>query len=302
MNRLERLISIVMILLQKNTVSASAFANMFNVSKRTILRDMDMLGLANIPIYAIHGVHGGYAIMDTYKLDKRLLTQADLENVLTALSGLEQLLVSKEVELTIKKIQSMLSSTSRKGVIQLSFYDWEGRSDTHSILNVCQQAIAQNNLLSFDYLDRNGVATKRTVEPYFLHFSEQSWYLKGYCLERQAYRTFKLSRTEQCRLEKGRFSPREDSASNLEPKNYYSKLVDIQVLITPRIREQLIERYGRKCIDASNPERLIASIGVPQDREGFQFLAGFGSDIKIIEPLSYVEQYKAFLAAMLEAY
>ena len=83
-------------------MSATSFASLFGVSKRIILRDMETLGLANIPIYAVRGVYGGYAIMDTCKLDKRLLNQTDLENVLTALSGLEQLMVNKEVEATLR--------------------------------------------------------------------------------------------------------------------------------------------------------------------------------------------------------
>ena len=91
MEKLERLISIVMILLQKNVVSTTAFSQLFKVSKRTILRDMETLSLSNIPIYSINGVHGGYGIMDEYKIDKRLLSSMDLENILTALGGMGQI-------------------------------------------------------------------------------------------------------------------------------------------------------------------------------------------------------------------
>lgn len=302
MNKLERLISIIMILLQKEVVSATSFASLFGVSKRTILRDMETLGLSSIPIYAVHGVQGGYAIMDTYKLDKRLLSQTDLENVLTALSGLGQLMVSKEVEATIQKIASMASAASRNSFIQISFYDWEGRTDLLPVLNGCQQAIMQNRLVAFDYLDREGIATNRRVEPYRLHFSERSWYLKGFCLERQAYRTFKLSRIDRFRIEDVRFAPRDDSEEHMPGDGYRSELVAVKALISPRVKEQFIERYGRKCIDSSQPEGLTASISVPQNEDGFRFLAGFGTDVKIMEPALYVEQFKAFLAAMMDAY
>ncbi|WP_242772052.1 helix-turn-helix transcriptional regulator [Brevibacillus parabrevis] len=302
MNKVERLISIVMILLQKEVMSAGAFASLFGVSKRTILRDMETLGLSNIPIYAVHGVHGGYAIMNTYKLDKRLLNQTDLENVLTALNGLGQLMVSKEVEATIQKIASMVGTASCNSMIQLSFYDWEGRSDLLPILNECQQAIVQNRLVAFDYLDRKGIATHRRVEPYRLHFSERSWYLRGFCLERQTFRTFKLSRTDRFRMEEARFVPRDDSEDHITELDYQSPLVAIKARISPRVKEQFIERYGRKCMDASDPEYLIASISIPQNEDGFRFLAGFGTDVRIMEPSSYVEQFKAFLAAMMDAY
>ncbi len=103
MEKIERLISIIMILLKKDIVSTKEFTHLFNVSKRTILRDMETLSLSNIPIYSINGVNGGYRIMDEYKFDKRLLSSSDLENILTALGGLEQILISEEVEVTIKK-------------------------------------------------------------------------------------------------------------------------------------------------------------------------------------------------------
>ncbi|WP_338130533.1 helix-turn-helix transcriptional regulator [Cohnella ginsengisoli] len=103
MDKIERLIAIVMILLQKETVSTTELSRLFNVSKRTVLRDMETLGLSNIPIYSIHGANGGYGIMDEYKIDKRLLNSGDLENILVALGGLGQIYVNREVEVTIKK-------------------------------------------------------------------------------------------------------------------------------------------------------------------------------------------------------
>ncbi|MNB97291.1 HTH domain protein [compost metagenome] len=151
MEKVERLISIIMILLKKELVSTKEFSQLFNVSKRTVLRDMETLSLSNIPIYSVIGVHGGYGIMDEYKVDKRLLSSSDLENILTALGGLEQILISEEVEITIKKIEAMVSPLTPKGSIQLSFYDWEGRSEFRQALRTCQEAILKRRLVSFDY-------------------------------------------------------------------------------------------------------------------------------------------------------
>lgn len=149
MDKVERLISIIMILLKKEVVSTNEFAQLFNVSKRTILRDMETLSLSNIPIFAVIGVNGGYGIMDEYKVDKRLLNSSDLENILTALNGLEKILISQEVEMTIKKIEAMVSPLSLKSSIQLSFYDWEGRSEIVPILKTCQESILKRRLVSF---------------------------------------------------------------------------------------------------------------------------------------------------------
>lgn len=302
MEKIERLIAIVMILLQKDIVSTTEFAKWFHVSKRTILRDMETLSMSNVPIYAISGVHGGYGIMEEYKLDKRLLSNQDLENILTALSGLEQLLFSSEVEVTVKKIESMVNASARKGSVHLSFYDWDGRSEILRILKTCQEAILQQRLLTFDYIDKNGVRSQRTVEPYQLHFSEMSWYLKGYCLDRGGNRTFKLSRTEHLVMDRRTFVPRDNSPEQQAEESYHPLLVEVKALISPAIKDQFVERYGSRSVESSDHDTLIATIHLPQNHYGFQFLAGFGSNLEILEPNAYVDDFREFLKNIMAKY
>lgn len=302
MEKIERLISIVMILLQKNIVSTTEFSQLFNVSKRTILRDMETLGYANIPIYAINGVHGGYGILDEYKLDKRLLSSKDLENILTALGGLGQILFSDEVELTLKKIDAMVGSASWKGSIYLSFYDWEGRSEILQTLKTCQESILKRRLVTFDYIDRDGMTSNRMIEPYQLHFSEMSWYLKGFCLQRQSYRIFKLSRIDHLHLDEQTFNPRDYLLEQEHKVSYQPQLVTIKALIPPSIKDQFIERYGRKSIEDYSSEYLLATIHVPQNTTGFQFLASFGTNLEILEPKTYVDEFRNYLNQMIHKY
>ncbi len=302
MDKVERLISIIMILLKKNVVSTTEFAQLFNVSKRTILRDMETLSLSNIPIYSINGVHGGYGIMDEYKVDKRLLSSSDLVNILTALGGLEQILISEEVDITIKKIEAMVSPLSLKSSIQLSFYGWEGRSEILHTLKTCQESILKRRLVSFDYIDKNGTTTNRIVEPYQLHFSESSWYLKGYCLHRQRYRTFKLSRIDHLIMNENTFNPRNYLLEQEHEASYQPQLVAIKALISPSIKDQFIERYGRNSIENYSSEFFLATIDVPHNSTGFQFLASFGTNLKIVEPRTYVEDFRNYLKQMMEKY
>ncbi|MEC0227340.1 helix-turn-helix transcriptional regulator [Paenibacillus alba] len=302
MDKIERLISIIMILLRKNIVSTTEFTQLFHVSKRTILRDMETLSLSNIPIYSINGVHGGYGIMDEYKVDKRLLSSSDLENILTALGGLEQILITEEVDITIKKIEAMVSPLSLKSSIQLSFYGWEGRSEILQTLRTFQESILKRRLVSFDYIDKNGTTTNRIVEPYQLHFSETSWYLKGFCLHRMSYRTFKLSRIDKLHMDDKTFHPREYLVEQEHEASYQPQLVAIQALISPSIQDQFIERYGRKSIENYSSEFLLATIDVPHNSTGFQFLASFGTNLKIVEPQTYVEDFRNYLKQMMDNY
>ncbi|MDU4694525.1 MULTISPECIES: helix-turn-helix transcriptional regulator [Paenibacillus] len=302
MDKVERLISIIMILLKKEVVSATEFSELFNVSKRTILRDMETLSLANIPIYSIQGVNGGYGIMDEYKVDKRLLSSSDLENILTALGGLEQILLTGEVERTIKKIEAMVSPLSLRRSIQLSFYDWEGRSEMLETLKICQDSILKKRLVSFDYTDKDGVVTNRMVEPYALHFSESSWYLRGFCLHRQGYRTFKLSRIDHITVDERGFQPRDDWSEQGHEANYIPQLVMIKAWISPSIKDQIIERYGRKSIEEPGSGHFLGTLYVPQNPTGFQFLASFGTQLKVLEPTTYVEDFRNYLSQMMENY
>jgi predicted DNA-binding transcriptional regulator YafY len=302
MGKIERLIAIVMILLQKDVVTATDFSRIFRVSKRTILRDMETLSMSNIPIYAIHGVNGGFGIMDEYKLDKRLLSSKDLENIITALSGLEQILFSEEVAITIRKIESMVSSASLKSSVHLSFYNWDGRPEILELLKTCQEAIERSKLVSFDYSDSNGIKTNRLVEPYQLHYSEMSWYLKGFCLGRMGYRTFKLSRTDNLHVAMKTFVPRDYAAEWDAREGDRPRLAEIKALISPGIKDQFIERYGRKSVEPYSPELLLATIQVPQNHIGFQFLAGFGMNLEIIAPEAYVEDFRGYLNEVVEKY
>ncbi|GGH50356.1 transcriptional regulator [Paenibacillus silvae] len=302
MDKVERLISIIMILLRKEIVSTTEFSQLFHVSKRTILRDMETLSLCNIPIYSVIGVKGGYGIMDEYKVDKRLLSSSDLQNILAALGGLEQLLLTEEVERTIKKIEAMVSPLSLNRSIQLSFYDWEGRSEILETLKTCQESISKKRLVSFDYTDKDGAVTNRMVEPYELHFSESSWYLKGFCLHRQGYRTFKLSRIDHITMDERAFHPRDDWSEQVHEANYLPEFVTIKAWISSSIKDQIIERYGRRSIEDHSSGFLLATIYVPQNRMGFQLLASFGTHLKVVEPKTYVEDFRNYLCQMMENY
>ncbi|WP_010096959.1 helix-turn-helix transcriptional regulator [Ornithinibacillus scapharcae] len=301
MKKIERLISIVMILLQKEVVSASEFSRLFNVTRRTIQRDMETLSYANIPIYAEYGAEGGYALMEEYKFDKRLLTHKDIENILVALGGFEQLITNHEVQTTIQKIKGMsIADISPK--LDLTFYNWVGRSQIKEDLLLIKQAIEKHWLLKFEYVDQLGNITYRVVEPYKLHLSEMHWYLYGYSLEREDYRTFKLTRITNIQKD-GFYVPRSDKIM-VEKKqhNEQQRLVKVQLLIDVAVRDQFIERYGKKSVSKMNTKEYYATIELPDNQFSYQFLAGFGNKVKILKPETFITKYLNFLEETVKLY
>ena len=301
MKKIERLISIVMILLQKEVVSASEFSRLFHVTKRTIQRDMETLSYANIPIYAKYGVEGGYALMEEYKFDKRLLNHKDIENILVALDGFEGLITNQEIQTTIQKINGM-TSADISPTFDLSFYDWQGRSQINEELLFIKQAIENNWLLKFEYVDQIGNKTYRLVEPYKMHFREMHWYLFGYSLERKDYRTFKLTRILNIQKD-GFFVPRTGQDFKHEKQhNEQKKLVNVQLSIDIAVRDQFIERYGKNAVKKEAARSYLATIELPENQYAYQFLAGFGNKVKILEPKGFIAKYVNFLEGAEELY
>lgn len=301
MKKIERLISIVMILLQKETVSATEFSRLFHVTKRTIQRDMEALSYANIPIYAEYGAEGGYALMKEYKFDKRLLNSKDIENILVALGGFEQLITNQDVQTTIQKIKGM-TNADISPTLDLTFYDWPGRRQIKEKILFVRQAIENNWLLRFEYVDQEGNKTYRVVEPYKMHVSEMNWYLFGYSLEREDYRTFKLTRILNIQKE-GSFIPRPDKEFKKEKRqNEQQNLVNVQLMLDVAVRDQFIERYGKNSVIKETARSYLATIELPENQYAFQFLAGFGNKVKIIKPKGFIVKYVNFLQRAVELY
>lgn len=145
--KIERLIGIIMLLLQRELVSASEMATMFEVSKRTIFRDIDTLAMANIPIYTIAGTKGGIGIMPTYKVDKKLLTADDLTAIIASLDGMEQLLSSAETKKTLQKMKNMLDHSSEppKSSISLDFSNLSMKNELNTKVESLYLAIKNIN-------------------------------------------------------------------------------------------------------------------------------------------------------------
>nr|WP_144925234.1 YafY family protein [Paenibacillus bovis] len=301
MKKIERLISIVMILLQKEVVSASEFSRLFQVTKRTIQRDMETLNYANIPIYAEYGAEGGYALMEEYKIDKRLLNHKDIENILIALGGFEELITNQEIQTTIKKIKGM-TSADISPTLDLTFYDWPGRRQLNEEVLFIRQAIENNWLLKIEYVDQIGNKTDRLVEPYKVHFRERHWYLFAYSLERKDYRTFKLTRILNIQKD-GYFVPRTNEEFQHE-KQYkeQEKLVHVHLSIDVAVRDQFIERYGKDAVIKETARSYLATIELPENQYAYQFLAGFGNKVKILKPKSFIGKYVSFLEGAVKLY
>lgn len=211
-----RLFRIVYYLLQNGKATAPELAQKFEVSIRTIYRDIDALSSAGIPIYATQGKGGGISILNNYTLDKSLLSEQEQEQMLTALQGMTATIGKNSSELLTKL--SALFQIKSTNWIDVDFSDWAHRAPQQDIFNIIKEAIFQKKVISFCYFSRKGNKEKRTVKPIQLVFKSKSWYLYSFCLLRNDYRFFKLTRIRELELLSETFTqdfaPTKDILSN----------------------------------------------------------------------------------------
>ena len=210
--KLDRLIGILSVLLQKETVTAPYLADKFEVSRRTINRDIETLCHAGIPVLTKQGAHGGISILENYKLDRTLLSTNEMQDVLAGLRSLDSIHGTNQYEQLMEKLSAGSSDfmTGNQSVL-IDLSSWDKASLSPKIAMI-RDAIDRNRRLSFFYHAPSG-EQQRTVDPYYLIFRWSSWYLWGFCEKRQDYRLFKLNRMTEVQLLSNTFQKKGGTAA-----------------------------------------------------------------------------------------
>ena len=201
-----RLFRILYYLLQHKKATAPELAEEFEVSVRTIYRDIDYISSAGVPIYATQGKDGGIAILDSFTLDKSMLTEIEKEQILTALEALIATDGKTTDELLIKlKTLFQMQTTNW---IEVDFSDWFQEKPAQNIFNDIKKAILDRYVISFEYFNHQGNHVFRHIQPLKLLFKGKAWYVYGFCLLRNEYRFFKLTRIRNLNITEKSFYQR----------------------------------------------------------------------------------------------
>lgn len=289
--KIDRLISIIMVLLNQERISAGELAEKFEVSSRTIYRDIETLSQAGIPITAYPGVNGGIGIMPEYKVDKRMFTAADISTLLIGLNSLSTTISQKELLDTLEKVKGLIPKEqmkeieSRSNRIAIDLTTWVGSRDFQPDLLIIKTALQENKCLTFRYINNNGDKSSRVVEPYQLILKEGHWYLQGYCRNRNDFRVFKLSRISGLDLMDIAFLPREYPTKPLAETDWIkSRMVSIKLLVDNSLMERITERFGPDCIKPYGEHRFLADFPFAEDDYGYSLLLSFGDKCECISP------------------
>lgn len=289
--KIDRLVSIIMILLDKKRIGAQELAELFEVSPRTIYRDIETINMAGIPVRSTPGVGGGFEIMQAYKIDKRIFSAEDLSALLIGLSGLTSVVRGDEVVHALAKVKSFIPAERAKDIefkvnqINIDLSQWAGNGSIGPYLEIIKSALEENRLLMFEYVAHHGNKTIRTVEPCQLVLKASHWYLHGYCTIRDNFRLFRISHMLNLKMLDETFTPRKYEKPILD---YSEVLETLQIKIKIRIHKSIMDRVLDYCTYEDflpdGNEHYIVDFPFVENDYYYDILLGFGSKCECLEP------------------
>lgn len=301
--KIDRLIGILSILLQRDRVTAAELAEKFEVSRRTIVRDIEDLCKAGIPVSASQGRGGGISVMEGFRIDRTLLSEEDMKAILTGLQSLDSVSESKRYRRIMDKLDAKNTaeavSAGNNIIVDLSSWD---KSAVSPKLEMIRSAAESRKKLGFMYYSPERTE-RREIEPYRLVFQWSSWYVWGFCTKRNDYRMFKLTRmTELAAGEE--FVPRDIPAYSCDKLRHAKGGIAVKVRFDSSVRWRLVDEFGAENLpSADDGDGSITLDFTWSDVPSFfSYIAGFREAAEIIAPEEYRREFSGLLENMLKKY
>lgn len=299
--KIDRLIGILSILLQKNKVTSAELAEKFEVSRRTILRDIETINMAGIPIVSEQGQSGGISIMDGYKIDSTLLSSADMQAILSGLQSLDSVSGSSRYRQLMEKLSAEdISSVSVDQHILIDLSNWDKAAIADKI-ELIKSAMEHRHILTFRYFSPNGESLRR-IEPYHLVFQWSSWYLWGYCLEREDYRIFKLTRMTQLADTNEVCAEREVPAYTCDKLRHTKGTIKAEVRFDPALQWRLIDEFGTEMLRYDEDGNILLTLTWEDAPSFYRYILSFGDSAEIIAPETYRREFAAVVKKIADKY
>lgn len=286
--KLDRMLYIVTYLLNHRKVRAQELADQFEVSVRTIYRDIDAISQAGIPIVTYQGMDGGIGLVEGFKLDRNLLTGEEVSKIVNALKGVQSISEDTKIKLLIEKLTGItadkaLMPTGDEIMIDLS--SWSRYDQLSKSIRRIKDAIRDRRLIRFLYYT-NKTLTERQAEPYQIIYKESNWYLYAFCRLRNDFRLFKLRRMSGLDILDERFEPKPCSVEDLHWDEAFdrSSQMEIVVLFDPIMKYSVDDIFGVENYEYTDDGRLRVTFLMPEAVWLYGFLLGFGDKAEIIEP------------------
>jgi predicted DNA-binding transcriptional regulator YafY len=299
--KIDRLLGIINILTQKDMATAPELAERFEVSRRTINRDIEDICKAGIPIVTRRGTGGGIYIQQGYKLDKSLLKSGELEQILTGLKGLSSIIRSKDIQALLNK----LAPASEKGLqlddiitIDLASHYKASLSDK---IERIKEAVSNGRVIKFTYYNKAG-RYGREIEPYIITFKWADWYVFGYCLYKNDFRMFKLNRLWDLEVTKKTFEKREIPRESLDFDAHLTDENPFEAVFDKSVEYLLVESYGPNSYSETDDGKLLLHGCYTNIGYIVSWILGFGEKARVISPPELADEIKRRAENILDKY
>ena len=273
-----RLFEIVYILMQKKKTTAKELADRFEVSTRTIYRDIETLSGANIPIYASKGKDGGIGLLDEYVLNKTILSEEEQNQILFALQGMKK--VKGQDEKDILEKLSILFNKKINDWIKIDFSNWGNIQEER--FDIIKSAILNKQLVQFIYYNSNGEENNRIVEPLQIWFKDKSWYLISYCKLKEDYRIFKIARIKEIKILEEHFERELPKEEEKEKHNF--KMIELELEINKAMTYRVYDEFESKEITKKQDGNFIIKVKYPENEWVYGYILSFGEYAKVLNP------------------
>lgn len=289
----DRILGIIIYLLNHDRVSASSLAERFQVTVRTIQRDMISISAIGIPVYSMGGKKGGYSILPTYKIKNSDIRNDEQQMIRKALESLATSYTSDTLSMLIEKYNAIIDKEGGQRV----FWDFGVTRENNLVQGMnllLERAVTERKHITFDYRNASGEKSQPYVEPLAIHYKWYAWYLFAYSPNENQYRTFKVARMQNLHISKKVSDIEHGDIKKLmkdSEQAYYQTCIHIEVqfdnedmgLITEYfpdcMAQEVTEKRSRIFIDVPAKERLWKAL-----------LLSFGNKVKVIEPEEYKKE------------
>lgn len=299
--KIDRQLGILSILLQQDSVTAPYLAEVFEVSRRTINRDIEDLCRAGIPITTRQGVGGGISIMEGYKVDRTMLTQGEMQDILAGLRSLDSVNGTNRYGQLMEKLSTGSSDFmvgNQSVLIDLSAWYKDSLAPK---IEMIRSAIAQHRRLEFYYYSPRQ-ESKRCVEPYYLIFRWSSWYVWGWCKTREDFRLFKLNRMDKVTMRETFVPERDIPMPDLSNERIFPGGISVKALFDPDCKWRLVEEFGPDCFTVQEDGLLLFQADYTDKENLITWLLSFRDKATLLEPETIREELRQSILLMKKKY
>lgn len=302
--KIDRLLGITIYLLNHGRTPAGVLAQHFEVSVRTIVRDIDTLCLAGIPVSSICGFEGGYEILDTFEMQHQIAEEKDYSYVISALQGLISAYDSKEMESTLEKIRALVPNLKQDIVLDFSVAH-ENR-DTNSVLKLLNQMIQKKKKICFQYTNGNDETKEIEAEPVAIIYKWYNWYFIGFYKKAEEYRMYKVIRMNhitETEKENEQIHNREAVCHYLETKTDNRKMLTVSMYCNKMLKSKCLEYLPVTITKEYKNGDFECIMKVPEN-EFFWYgaILSFGKNARVISPEELINRIKKDCKELLQSY